>query len=369
VVIAFFLGGMATEVSGIDSDPLNDAAGLLALLALWPRRRFPLTVAAIAFVTAVVAPFAAGAAIVCVYTIAAHHHRRPRTAPVVVLLALLYTCAGIARLDVANSEQDDALVLLVASGAVLTAAAYGWGLAVRSRRQVLTMLAERAERAEAEQHARVHEARRAERARIAAEMHDVLAHRLSMLSLHAGAIELRPQAPPEDRARAAGVVRSSAHQALVELREVIGVLRDDGLGGLAPQPSAADLDALIVECRAAGMRIELTGTLPDPDGVPLELGRHLYRIVQEGLTNARKHAPGAPVRLELTGAAGEGLTVVISNPLISGGAAQPPGVRVPGAGAGLIGLRERVELAGGTLERQAAAAGRHRLKVWLPWPA
>jgi signal transduction histidine kinase len=119
---------------------------------------------------------------------------------------------------------------------------------------------ERAQRAEADQARRAADARRAERARIAREMHDVLAHRLSLLATFAGALEY-PDAPPEQLARAATEIRTGAHQALDELREVIGVLRDDAASGAVtqrterPQPTFADASHLIQESRDAGMSV------------------------------------------------------------------------------------------------------------------
>ena len=109
---------------------------------------------------------------------------------------------------------------------LLTAVVVGWGLFVRARRELVFSLRERAARLEAEQRLRVEQAREAERRRIAREMHDVLAHRVSLLTLHAGALEFRPDASPEEVAEAAGVIRATAHAALEELRRVIGVLRE-----------------------------------------------------------------------------------------------------------------------------------------------
>ena len=160
---------------------------------------------------------------------------------------------------------------------------------------------ERARRAEAEQQLLVEQARHAERTRIAREMHDVLAHRISLLSLHAGALEFRPDAPPEEVARAAAVIRASAHQALEDLRAVIGVLRDgaDGEAPQPPQPTLAALPGLLEESRAAGMRLHADVRVADLAAVPDAVGRHALRIVQEALTNARKHATvgrGRPAR-------------------------------------------------------------------------
>ena len=183
---------------------------------------------------------------------------------------------------------------------LLTAVVVGWGLFVRARREVIFSLRERAARLEAEQRLRVEQARDAERRRIAREMHDVLAHRVSLLTLHAGALEFRPDASPEEVAEAAGVIRATAHAALEDLRGVIGVLRDGegGDGPEPPQPTLADIPALVEESRAAGMKVECSiGEPPGP--VPDALGRTAYRVVQEGLTNARKHAPAAAVAVHV----------------------------------------------------------------------
>jgi signal transduction histidine kinase len=196
-------------------------------------------------------------------------------------------------------------------------------------------------------------------------MHDVLAHRISLLSLHAGALEFRPDAPPEEVARATGVIRASAHQALEDLRAVIGVLREspDGEVPERPQPTIADLPALIDESRAAGMRVAYAWRVGAD--VPEAMGRNAYRIVQEGLTNARKHAHGSAVDVTVDGAPGDALTIEIRNrlPVGAGVAADNPG-----AGTGIVGLTERATLAGGRLEHGRTEAGDYRLWAWLPWP-
>jgi signal transduction histidine kinase len=257
--------------------------------------------------------------------------------------------------------------------AVLVCVAYaalvGWGTLIRSHHALISSLRDRAERAEADQARRVAEARAAERARIAREMHDVLAHRLSLLATYAGALAYRPDAPPEQLSGAAEVVRSGVHQALDELREVIGVLRDDSLPDLAagsrPLPGIADLPELIGESRAAGMGVETAGAAWPATGAPDVAGRTAYRVVQEGLTNARKHAPGQPVSVTLGGGPGPGLSVSVVNRL----GPAPPGTSaaVPGAGTGLIGLTERLELAGGRLDWRNSG-DEFRLCAWLPWP-
>ena len=250
-------------------------------------------------------------------------------------------------------------VLVIAAGAALV----GWGQGDRARQALLASLRERARRAEAEQASRVAEARVAERARIAREMHDVLAHRLSLLATYAGALEYRPDAPPEQLARAAGVVRAGVHQALEELREVITVLRDDDdVDGKHPLPGLADLDGLIAETRDAGTAVDVTRRVTQPEDLPGGLGRTAYRVVQEGLTNARKHAPGRPVRVLLAGKPGGRLVVELANPV---GPADPV---INGSGTGLIGLTERVRLAGGEIDHAISADGEFVLRAWLPWP-
>jgi signal transduction histidine kinase len=238
---------------------------------------------------------------------------------------------------------------------------------IRARRQLLASLRWRAERAERSREEHARHARIAERQRIAREMHDVLAHRISLLSLHAGALEYRPDATPDEVARAAAVIRASAHQALEDLRAVIGVLRDesDGAAPQPPQPTLAALPDLLEESRAAGMRLNADVRLAEPAAVPEAVGRHALRIVQEALTNARKHAGSAPVDLRIEGAPGQGLTIEVRNPapVLTVGATQ-----IPGSGTGLVGLTERATLSGGHLEHGLDGQGDFRLRAWLPWP-
>lgn len=254
------------------------------------------------------------------------------------------------------------LVLAAACGAALV----GWGRAVQARSGLLAALRERARRAEEDQHLRVAEARHSERTRIAREMHDVLAHRLSLLSTYAGALEFRPDARPEQVAHAAGVVREIAHRALEDLREVIGVLRTDDDRDERqerPQPSLGDISRLVAEARAAGMVVTMTDTVSDPSSVSPVTGRAAYRIVQEGLTNALKHAAGQPVDVRVAGGPDEALHIVLDNPLNPGGTAT-----LPGSGTGLVGLAERAQLASGTVEHMARD-GRFTLRARLPWTA
>jgi signal transduction histidine kinase len=253
-----------------------------------------------------------------------------------------------------------AVLVVVVHGALI-----GWGALAQARSQLITSLRERADRAEAEQGRRVAEAKAAERAKIAREMHDVLAHRLSLLATYAGALEYRPDAPPERLSQAAGVIRTSAHQALEELRDVIAVLRDDtDEDPERPVPALADLPELVEESRAVGTPVELRHELADAGALPGTIGRTAYRVLQEALTNARKHAPGQPVSIALDGTPGARLMIDVRNPLARDAALST----IPGAAAGLVGLTERVRLAGGQLDHQATA-GEFRLHAWLPWPS
>ncbi|MER7951497.1 histidine kinase [Streptomyces sp. NPDC096079] len=338
----------------------DQLAGAAACCALWLRRRRPVGLAVALALANVVAPVAAGALLASLFSVAV---RRPFRE--VALIGALAVATSTAQVFVRPDPTTNS-GLSIALGAILILLVTAWGMLVRSRRQLVEALRERARRAEAEAELRAAQAQRLAREAIAREMHDVLAHRLTLLSVHAGALEFRPDAPPEQIARAAGVIRDSAHEALQDLREIIGVLRAPGENGDGdrPQPTLATLDALIDESREAGTEVVLDTTVDDPAAVPAATGRTVYRIAQEGLTNARKHAPGTTVTVTVRGRPGDGLTVDIHNPAPGG-----PVPHVPGSGQGLIGLTERAALAGGRLEHGQAPDGGFALHVWLPWPA
>jgi signal transduction histidine kinase len=196
-------------------------------------------------------------------------------------------------------------------------------------------------------------------------MHDVLAHRLSLLSVHAGALEFRPDAPAAEIAHAAEVIRTSAAAALGDLRQIITVLREDSAATDGPpQPGFGQLADLLQESLSAGMTVDTRVDLPDAGQLPEAAGRTVYRVIQEGLTNARKHAPGAPVQVTVT-AGGQAVTAAVISrrrPVLAA-----PGTGAPaGAGAGLIGLAERVTLAGGQLEHGPDAIGDFVLRATIP---
>ncbi|WP_131103352.1 sensor histidine kinase [Ornithinimicrobium sufpigmenti] len=245
----------------------------------------------------------------------------------------------------------------------------GWNAG--SRRELVASWRRQAETAGSEQAARVAQAQLAERARIAREMHDVLAHRLSLVAMHAGVLAHRPDLSDEERAEAAEVVRAGAHQALEELREVLGVLREDGETPEqgrpveAPQPGLSGIPALVAEVTSSGQEVRLRADedlWPRSVSLPASTGRHAYRVVQEALTNARRHAPGRTVTVRIGGRAGDGLTIEVSNPA----GAVPEGT-LPSGGRGLTGMAERVELAGGRFSA-GVEISTFVVRAWLPWP-
>lgn len=239
------------------------------------------------------------------------------------------------------------------------------GYSIGSRRALVRSWVARARTAEAEQRARVAQAQTTERTRIAREMHDVLAHRISLVTMHSGMLAYRDDLPQAQRREAVAAIDSNARAALTDLREVLGVLRDpEGSGPLRPQSTLRDLPDLLEEATSSGTRVALDDRGIVLDEVPESVGRTAYRVIQEALTNARKHAAGATVRISLSGTPGEDLHVEVTNPR-----ALAAGRDVPASGLGLLGLAERVDLAGGRMEHGWTPDDRHRLAVWIPWPA
>ena len=353
-VVAFAIGAVALAETWTlhpswlrGADP---AIGLAALAALHWRRTHAAAVGVLTAAASVAIVAASGPALIATFNAAIRARGRDL---VLVATVSIASCFSVPLLYPASEGYWASAGLgLLGTGVVI-----GWGLFVRARRDLVRSLRERAERRDVE-------ARAAERRRIAREMHDVLAHRISLLSVHAGALEFRPDAPAEQVAEAAGVIRATARAALEELREVIGVLREEG-GGEGPpeppQPALADLPALVEDSQAAGMQLTARIDLGDA-APPAAVGRTVYRIVQEGLTNARKHAPGAAVTLAVHARDG-GLEVEVRTLAPVTVAA---GSSLPGAGTGLVGLAERASLVGGELEHGVDPAGAFVLRARLP---
>ncbi|WP_166851243.1 sensor histidine kinase [Isoptericola sp. BMS4] len=245
------------------------------------------------------------------------------------------------------------------------AALLGWGAWARERALVLWSLRDRARRAEAEQERRVAEARTAERTRIAREMHDTLAHRLSLLAATSGALEYRPDADPARLAEAAGRVRAGVSDALEDLRQVIRLLRA-GPDDLGPLPGLDDVRRLVDDARAAGSDVRYEAPGDDLPAVPPAVAAAVFRVVQEALTNARRHAPGAAVRVGVVVGPGEEVRVRVADDGARRSDAPTAGA---GAGTGLVGLRERATLLGGTLDAGQGRSGGFVVEAWLPWEA
>ena len=370
-VIAFLValgGGIAIFVSTPDRESQSPALliadlvlGVALCLALWWRRRWPVHLAVVSIPLMAFSAMAQIALAIVFFTVAVHR----RALIVAIIGGISFPMAAL--YSVVRPDPSLPLVGALLLQLLFVAVLAGWGMLVRARRQLVVSLRERAERAEAEQHLRIEQARHLERTRIAREMHDVLAHRISLVSLHAGALEFRSDATPEEVARSAAVIRESAHQALQDLREILGVLRAEvaDAGVELPQPTLADVARLLEESREAGMKVSGGVAIDDEATVPASIGRTAYRVVQEGLTNAGKHAPGASVTVSVSGAPGAGLSVDVRNPWPVGVAAASA---IPGAGHGLTGLAERTAIAGGRLYYGRTPEGDFRLTAWLPWP-
>jgi signal transduction histidine kinase len=329
-----------------------------ALLAVPFRRRRPVTVATLVAIATALSAGAVGSWIVCQASLAT----RRRWREILPTAALSVLTGQVYRAVEPGTRQGwyaDLGWSVLVTGAVVAV-----GMYVGARRD---LAATRRDRAEREQALQVTAARASERTRIAREMHDALAHRLSLVNLHAGALAFRTDLTPEQTRETASIIQASSQRALADLREILGVLRDPERGIEAsaprPQPTLGDLDALLDDERAAGASVTLRSDLEDLDALPASTGRSAYRIVQEGLTNARKHAPQAAVTVELTGGPGHGLDLAVRNPV-------PIGHREPAfgdGGFGLLGLAERAESSHGRFEHGLTSDGEFLLRAWLPW--
>jgi signal transduction histidine kinase len=355
------LGGLSVSAvswtAGPDRAPLAAAVAAsvtIGLLLLLLRRRYPLVPFLVAAGVGAVMPAVGGAIPLAAYAVGRYTDRWP--ARVVagvagsVAVSQFWTEPSVG--EIVGGLAGVAFVVLL-PGAI--------GAWVRARAELMTALTERARRAEAERELLAREAIAAERARIAREMHDAVGHRVSLMVLQAGAIEVAA----DDRSRVEQLacnVQLAGRQALDELRQAVGVLRggeEDG-APLTPQPGLEDLVRLVDDSRAVGMAVELTR--PSPDAPPVEpaVSRAAYRVVQESLTNAGKHAPGAPVTVTVRREP-DRLVVRIVN-----GAATAPATPGLGGGFGLLGLQERVRTLDGRLRAEPRLDGGFLVEAVLP---
>lgn len=338
----------------ITGDPLVALGCLTALL--W-RRRFPLAVATAVTIASTASALATGAGLLALVSISAR--RRPVEIGIVVLANVTASqfTTGVYEFE----SPPGSLWLRVALPALTAGIAVAIGMAIGARRVEVRSLRDRAESAEREQAARAAQAQAQERNRIAREMHDVLAHRISLVAMQAGVLDHRADLSAEENRVLTRSIADGSHQALEELRDVLGVLRADPGRPEPPQPSLDRVPELVDDTRASGVDVRLTSTVT---GAPSDvMGRTCYRIVQEGLTNAAKHAPGAPVHITLDGTAGTGLSVSVHNAPATTVTAPPPA-----SGFGLLGLTERVTLAGGDLSHHRTPDDGYVLTARLPWP-
>lgn len=308
----------------------------------------------IALALAAAAAFAATAGVanmVALYGVA-----RYRRFPVALTVALADLVAGAVFWFLYPDNNRFSLTVIV--NVAITAAILAWGSMRQAHESLLLSYRERAERVEREQSLRETQIRLAERTRIAREMHDVITHRISLVALHAGGLMVAPDPKLTEVRSSAELIYGSARQALEELRLALGALRADEPTSLE-QPGLDRVDDLVTEARGAGQRIELDLDTAIVEAAPSGVGRDAYRFVQEGLANVRKHAPDATATVTITVDEGM-LRVRVGNDTTAGS------LGIPGAGAGLIGLKERADLAGGTLN-YGPCAGRFELVGELPW--
>ncbi|MGW0590133.1 sensor histidine kinase [Streptosporangium sp. NPDC002607] len=359
VLPMLFYGVVLVVIVSRDRDRLAWALadvglGVIGLVLIRWRRRRPWPIALATALLTVFSTTATGPAQVAYVSLGTHRRWR-QFIPVTVVSWLCLVARS------SWNGVNQATVVSVVTGTVILGGLIVFGLYLRGRRDLAVSQREAALAAGREQLQRIEQAKLAERAKIAQEMHDVLAHRISLLSMLAGGLAYRTDLTAEETRETALAIQENAHQSLNELRGVLGTLRSDGALE-APQPNLAHVDALFDEVRAAGQQVEVDDTIDNRELLPTQTGRHAYRIVQEALTNARKHAPGSRVTAELGGRPGDGLRIRVSNPAPAGTSAGP------GGRLGLVGLAERTRMAGGTISH-AVQNGRFVLDVRLPWEA
>lgn len=335
--------------------------------ALTQRRRLPVLVLAVISVVTIAfwlrghGAFLAVLGLPALYSVAVHEsdRRRAWVAMVVATLGLV----GVAGQTVLRSP-DGLLLPAAITMAAYLAAAIAVGLVVRHRASLVVDAQERAERAEADRRAAADRAVAEERSRIAREMHDVIAHSMSVITVQAGAAQEVVHTRPDKAVEVLARIEDVSRESLAEMRRMLGVLRNDDVGSpsLLPQPGLDALPGLVEESRAAGVDVDLR---IEGDRRPLAPGIDLaaYRIVQESLTNVRKHAaPGATATVVVRfGTASLGLCVT------DNGSADTTIATPPGSGNGLVGIRERVSAYGGTVTVGPEDGGRGwRVEVSLP---
>jgi signal transduction histidine kinase len=332
---------------------------VLSALPLAVRRRYPLA----AFAVLMTAVLAIGddaswinvlTCVIAAYSAVMHSRHRTVATAAMVFAAVLAGFAFRETEPILPGWSSPAVVLLIAG---VTA-----GL-VRYWRRRLSADRERLAQFQRDQEQAMHRAVEEERARIAAELHDVVTHNVSVMVIQAGAARKVMDVAPQRSKEALLAVEAGGRAAMAELRHVMGLLAApdaDQPDALEPQPGLAQLDALIVRVRGAGTPVGVAVSLP-PDPLPPGIDLTAYRVVQEALTNTIKHAPGAEASVVI-GYAEEVLQIEVIDTGAVRDAPQPEG-----NGRGLIGLRERLAVYGGELTAGPTLAGGYRVKALLPW--
>ncbi|MFF2523674.1 sensor histidine kinase [Streptomyces liangshanensis] len=417
VVLDVGLAGVSALECGLEGVRFADTAvlpvpvgvvfGLLAGSVLLLRRRWP---ASVVLVSIAVTPAEMGflMAVVGLYTLAASELPRRVIAALAgmqlagtLIVTFVRTRQSVSHGDFDTSRWYVPLIALIMSVG-LTAPPVLFGLYVGARRRLMESLRERADSLEQElslladrAEQRAEWARTEERTRIAREMHDVVAHRVSLMVVHAAALQAVALKDPPKAVKNAALVGDMGRQALTELREMLGVLRAGeqvaarkasdagpsltvplaavGLAAAAAAAAAAedgpgmgDIEALVGQSRETGMVVELAVHGESRAYAP-EVEQTAYRVVQEALTNVLKHASGAKVVVRLAHREAEVAMQVENGP--SDGAAQDAGLGLPSGGNGLVGMRERVAALGGVFVSGETDAGGFRVSAVLPYRA
>jgi signal transduction histidine kinase len=343
LVVAVSLPGLIVAIAeGIHGHASHTVLGLVSVVvnqSLWWRRRWSLGVLAVLLLSTVIAFQTSNVAtLVALYTVGAWGPRR-FAVPAGAVTAGAFLAGEV--VSTGGLSVPD-LISSIALAGVATVL----GLYVGVRRAYVSALRERAERLHRERGLLAQRAVAEERVRIARELHDVVAHHVSLMVVQAGALE---QTMPSEDARhgVAGSIATTGRQALGEMRTMLGVLRpgEATTPDLTPQPGIADIQALVVQMRSAGLPVELDvrGT---PHALPPAMELSVYRIVQEALTNVVKHAGRASAHVEILFQP-QSVELLVSD---DGAARSESASRTaPGAGHGLVGMRERVALFGGEL--------------------
>ncbi|WP_079195464.1 sensor histidine kinase [Streptomyces acidiscabies] len=357
--VTFFAGVTAVNGARLVSEgrymvPIGASAVACAVVLLVPRLRRTAPVV----VTAVTAWWGwLGTLLLTVVLYDLATARRRKAALLCVAIALGANLLGYPPTRLWNEQQ-------YVTALALWLVAYAVGMWVAVRRRLVRALAADVEHLRVEAQLREEAARIAERSRIAAEMHDVLAHRLSLIALHTGVLATRGDTLPAPLAERLALLRGASTEALSDLRDVLGVLRAPGVEphGAVSTPVPGDVRQLVDDARAASQPVALT-IHGRPQDAPTTHRLAVYRIAQEALTNARKHADGAPVTLTVDYRS-PATRVEVTNP-----AGRPGPTAADGSGYGLVGLRERVSALGGRLDAGPAGAGSWRLAARIPHPA